>query len=1140
MEAVLALHTKQGQGRSLELSLESSSTILTATSRRVVENGNDLVCLCEGLCCSLYSLADRKLFLLGTYFFRRSGNLLLFSVVAGEEVKEFPDGASAQIAASTDKSVLQLSGDGDVNFAGFIGDALVVGTSAGYLGMLFVSPDRRRVLGKSTRVQDRHGVIWCIRYDSRECICVSSDTMTVIPVIPESEGAIIRTKEFEGGSVASVAASQTEPDCFFVAHGESRNLTVVHGDSGRTLHKETLSLLSEEPGPALDVARVIPTIYAHGCSGVSLLAVVYPDAVSFTAWEGHLLVSTAAVKNELTTSFGLAFWKSTADGARLCVVRSDSRCLMYDVVMSKSLPGVEEIVVAQQVTLPSHVACLMGGVETGVFLCWRSGTSLARYTALLQSRAEENKFEPIKVCSAVRPSLASTSVLLLEVVPIYGSYGVVCLFSTGECYLSLYSKPGTVLLAVEEHPYDATSCLAFEGDAGRYSCVLGFNAGDIKVFVGGQIQANVRVAHCGAVDRLLKLPKMNETDDTLFVSMSTEMGTVCCHAGANAAVSRTMCSPSRPLTACLLNRKLEYMFLFSEDTGNLWHLPTCRLERAFRSPPGTLDRQLDNLLEHHWASALSIIRYRFVGGEHYAIRIDVDCLLSGLGVGEQSLKRSSLEYSSALRLMLGCLGESCPPSLPREDALCEVLDDLGLVVTGVQTHECVWCAILLLCGLLSRTSDGACASAICCIIESLGDKLTSSLAPDPYRQADAVQHLLSRFYTLRRSTPAAFRHALRLMATKMSVCSLADVVNLLRSRALAAQSPEAAGDEAAGALPLIESESAFTALLVLLSLASQRADYSLQAETPLFSLLRQSTVEAQRAVRAALDDDHTLSHRSATLLGLVESHATLCALGETNPFQSFVKALVREAFRGSGEETKQASLEALERLVGQDPQGFLSTYVVTDFHLNAECRPYIIVFLAHFVKNFPYEAYTVFSTIADIFVSGLSDLSSVSKDAASIYHTAVSQLLRVTTASLPSVSLQQSLRHLAVGRSDGKVVVYNVKAASIVTAFQAHSAPVLAVAYSGNTSTLDIATIAETLDEIKVWRSPNQSSSLTSFFSGSGSTSFKLVAAAPVPSMGLRGESLSLLIKYFQLNWLSPQCVEFSSPYHGKVQVALP
>ncbi|CBZ26742.1 conserved hypothetical protein [Leishmania mexicana MHOM/GT/2001/U1103] len=1005
--------------------------------------------------------------------------------------------------------------------------------------MLFVSPDRRRVLGKSTRVQDRHGVIWCIRYDSRECVCVSSDTMTIVPIIPEAEDAIIRTKEFECGSVASVAASQTVPDCFFVAHGESRNLTVVHGGPGCTLHQDTLAILSEELDRPSDVARVMPTLYAHGCSGVCLLAVVYPDAVSFTAWEGHLLVSTAAVKNELTTSFGPAFWKGTADGARLCVVRSDSRCLMYDVVMSKRFPGVEEIVVAQQVTLPSHVACLMGGVKSGVFLCWRSGTSLARYTALLQSRAEEDKFEPIEVYSAARPSLASSSVLLLEVVPIYSSYGVVCLLSTGECHLSLYNNPGTVLLAVEEHPYDATSCLAFEGGAGRYACVLGFNEGDIRVFVGGQIRANVRVAHCGAADRLLKLPKMHETDDT-FVSISTEMGTVCCHAGENAAVSRTMCSPSRPLTACLLNRKLEYMFLFSGDTGNLWHLPTCRLERTFRSSPGSPYRRLDNLLEHHWASALSIIRYRFVGREHYAIRIDVDSLLSGLGVGEQPVKRSSLEYSSALRLMLGCLGESCPPSLPREDALCEALDDLGLVVTGVQTHECVWCAILLLCELLSRTLDGACAAAIYSTIESLGDKLTSSPAPDPYRQADAVQHFLSRFYTLRRSTPPAFRYALRLMATKMSVGSLADVVKLLRSRVLPAQSREAAGDEAPAVPPLIESGSAFAALLVLLNLASQRADYSLQAETPLFSLLRQSTVEAQRAVTAALEDDHTLSHRSAALLGLVESHATLCVLGDKDTFQTLVKALVRKAFGGGGEEAKQKSLEALERLVAQDPQGFLSTYIVTHFHLYAEYRPYIIVFLAHFVKNFPYEAYTVFSTIADIFVSGLSDLSSASKDAASIYHTAVSQLLRVTTASLPSVSLQQRLRHLAVGRSDGKVVVYSVKAASIVTAFQAHSAPVLGVAYSGNTSTLDIATIAETMDEIKVWRSPNQSSSLASFFSGSGGASFKLVTAVPVPSMGLRGESVSLLIKYFQLNWLSPQCVEFSSPWHGKVQVALP
>ncbi|KAI5686834.1 hypothetical protein MNV84_03497 [Leishmania braziliensis] len=1006
--------------------------------------------------------------------------------------------------------------------------------------MIFVSADRRYVQGKSVRVQETRGVRWCICYASRQCVGISCDTMTIVHVILEAADALSCTNEVEVCTVVSAAASQTVPNCFFLAHGESRYLTVLHGGSDHIFEKKTLSLLSEEVDRGSDIARVIPTIYAHGCGSLCLLAVVFPDAVSFTAWEGYSLVSIATLRNELSTSFGHAFWKATVHGARLFILRSDSRCLMCDVMMRKSCPAIEEIVVAQQVTLPSHVACLMGGVETGVFLCWRSDTSPERYTVLLQSRAGEDEFEPIKVHTTVRHLFASTSVLLLEVIPIHRSYGVVCLFSTGECRVSLYNNPGTVLLALEEHPYDATSCLAFESNSGGYCCVLGFSDGDIRVFVDRQIRANVRAAHCGAVDRLLKLPKMNETDDTFFVSMSTEMGTVCCHAGEKAAVSRTMCSPARPLTACLLNRELQYMCLFSETTGNLWHLPTCRLERAFRSSQGPPDRQLDNLLEHHWASAMSIIRFRYAGGERYAMRIDVGSLLSGLGAAVQPLQCSSPEYSSALGLMLRCLGESCAPSLLIDDALCKALDDLDLVVTGGQTYECVWCAILLLCGLLSHTLDGVSAAAIYSTIQSLGDRLTSSVALDPRRQADAVQLFFSRFFTLRRSTPAPFRHALRLMATKLSACSLADVVNLLHSRASAAQSRHAAGDEAPGAPPLFENGDAFAALLIVLKLASQRTDYSLLADEVFLSRLHQSTLEAQRAVTTALDNGHPLPNWSATLLGLVESHATGCALEETGLFHNFVKALVREAFGGRGEETKQASLEALKRLVAQDPQGFLSVYIVTGFQLTPEYRPYIIVFLAHFVKNFPYEAYAVFSTIADIVMSGLSDLSSASQNAASIYHAAVSQLLRVTVASLPSVSLQQTLRHLAVGQRDGKVVVYNVKAGSIVAAFQAHSAPVLGVAYSGNITTLDIVTIAESLDEIKVWRSPNQSSSLASFFTGSGGLSFKLVISVDVPSIGLREESLSLLIKYFQLNWLSPQCVEFSSPWHGKLQVPLP
>ncbi|KAG5506534.1 hypothetical protein JKF63_06037 [Porcisia hertigi] len=1140
METILALHRKEAQGSFVKLALESGSNILAATPPRVISNGYDLLCVCEGLCCFLYFLVDRKLILLGTYLFRCSGNTQVLSVIVDEDVKNFTESYRAHTAVAGGEDILRFSADGEVNFVAFIGDALLIGSSAGFLGTLFVSSDRRCVRGKSTRVQERCGVHWCLRYDSKQCVCISSDTVTVVSIVPESRDAICYRRDSVHDAVASVGASQTMSGCFFLAHKNLRALTVLHGSPDETLQSETFPLFSEEWGRCVDARQGIPNVYAYGCSDACLLAVVYPDAVSFTAWNGHALVSTAVVTNELTIPFMLALWKSTAEGARLLVMRSDSRCLMYDVVMSKRFSGIEEIVAAHQVTLPSYMACLMGGGDTGVLLCWPSGTLLASHTALLQCSADEEKFEAIEVHGIVNYSPNSDSVLLLEVIPMRGSHGVVCLYSTGECRLSLYNNTGTILLALEEHPYDATSCLAFEDSSGGYYCVLGFSDGDIRLFLGAEMRANIRATHCGAVDRLLKLPKMNEADETSFLSISTVMGTVCFHTEENASVSRTMCSPSKPLTAYFLDPELEFALLFSGTVANLWHIPTGLLERVLRSPQEQLDPRLVNLLEPYWASPTCTARFRFLGQAHYAICTNVDSLVSGLISTQESSHRLTSEYSCALGLLLHFLGETCPASITRGDDLWEALDDLGLVAAGVQTQECVWSAILLLCGLLSHTSDGICGAEIYCLIESLSDKLACSVAPDLHRQVDVMQLFLSRFYTLQRSTPAAFRHALRLLVTKMPASRLADVVNLLQSRELAAQSRQAREGEIPGAPSHAYSENLLASLLIVSSLASQRGDFSLQSDTGLCSFLHNRIVEVQHGVTVAIEDDDNLLRWSAALLGSVESYPIVCVLDEKNLFSGLMKALVKKAFGARGGEAHQVTLEALQRLIAQDPQDFLCNYIVEDFHLNVAYRPYIIVFLAHFVKSFPYEAYSVFSTIADIFVSGLTNLGSGNKSAASIYHVAVKQLLRVANTYLPNVSLQQSLRHLAVGGGDGKVMVYSVEGASIVTAFKAHSAPVLGVAYSSNITTLDIATVSEALDKIKVWRSPGQPSDIATFFRGSGATNFKLVTSMDLPLIDLRGEGMSLLIKLFQLHWLSPQCVEFSSPWHGRVLVSLP
>jgi hypothetical protein len=1147
MEVFLPLRPNAVENKQLKLALESNSSVFGAKGCRVIENGSDLVCVCEGSSVFLYRFAENELIPLGTFFFRRVGGNQVLSGLVDMEVRDFPEDDVALPPQAGCCGEIQLSADGDASFVGFVDNTLVIGTEAGYLGTIFVGADSREVLGKSVRLRTNHTVRWCASPACASCVCVSADEVSVVSFSACSSDIVSYRHTCGANSVVAVAAhsiAQHKPSVFFLSQADSYDLTVLRCNCpDPKLKAETFTLVVADDDTT-HRKSFQSSLYAFEWKSIPTLAVVYPDAVFFTSWsEDTALSSFAAVKNELTAPFGQAAWKPTDEGCRLYVLRSDAHCLFYDVVMDVEAAAIREVEVVGQVALPSVIACRLGGAENGRFLCWRSGAPLARNTALLQSSVDHSKFEAIEARGAYCPSSPSSvgAVLLLEVVPIRTSYGIVCLFSNGECHLSLYSERGTVRIAHEDHPHDATSCLAYEVREKVYACVLGFNDGDVRVFMEGQLRACVRVAHCGIVDKLLWLPKMNEADDTSFVSISTEMGTVCFHTGDNAAVSRTMSSPARPLTSCLLDRELEYMFLFSEAAGNLWHIPTCRLERAFRAHHGALDRHFDNLLEYHWASATKVLKFTFAGGQHYAVNVNVDLLVSIFDAGQQQQLQPSQEYISGLSLVLRCLGESCSAVVPSTDDFGEALDDVGLLVAPVQSHECVWCAVLMLCDLLSRTYDAVSAAAILTTIRSLNAKLLTYDTRDPRRQADTVQQFLSRFYTLSRSTPASFRYALQMLIVKSTVDNVHSLMNTLRARSVAGPS---AGQTVENGISVakntLQCEKALSALLIVASVATQRTDCNIKDDADLCSFLRNTIAEALRNLQVALQDSYMLVSKSALLLGLVEGYAVIRLLDVGESFQIFVNTLVGEAFSGRNEEIKQASLEALERLVAHDSQEFLSTVIASAFQSHTPYRPYIIVFLAHLVKNFPYVSYCSFGAIAEIVVGGLSDSSASSKDESSIFNVAVSQLLRISVASLPNVSLQPSQHHLAVGRRDGKVFVYNIRTANVVTSFQAHEAPILGVAYSGNIVSLDIATIAETMNEIKIWRSANQSSSIASFFGGGNGTNFQLVSSVDVPAAGLSVADASLLIKNFHLSWLSPQCLEFSSPWHGKIQVSLP
>lgn len=936
----------------------------------------------------------------------------------------------------------------------------------------------------------------------------------------------------------------------------------------KKVRRVDLTAVQQQPGLTA-FPQPDPQIFVRKAPGKGnrFVAVLYPDCVVFgTAVRGAVDLK-AVLRSELSLPFLSGSWKA-AEVMNCCflVFRSDAVCLEYEISFD-TVPALRilEVALASQIPIPLGAATCMSALEDRILVV-RDPEALLRNVdddvVMLQepSGTSFRSLESTACPSGSTSTVPPPSVQLLHVPSSDHGHSFLTVLESGECWIASTATRGKRRIAVEEdRRLDVTSCLVFEQN-GETVCVMGFRDGDLKVFVGERFSCLVRMAHCGPVDVLLAVPGGGSCDSdaggdnatATFVSVSTQLGTICFHSGRKAEITKTLTSPSRPLTSCYINRRSEYLLAFSNATGNLWHLPTCRLERAFTSSgiDFPMNGDMSDLLTTQWSPSLSIRPFPFLGHVHYSVNLNIGKMIAYLN----ATRTVSRDVLCALPLLLQCCNladvkESSDSGGHAADltdyAVVNALEDLSLSVSpGRQVFSCVG-AIALTCAIAEVAQERLVASQAA----ALSFRLHEHLVGEIKETAEVnIPHALAVYHTVFFSSVQTVCTSLREGFARMIARLSDELVKRVAAKVITSEMPretestQAATDPldgVAGACPCNgKNSNSFRFLAAIVAVRKAVKGFT---NTEIMESLRNAArAKCLRFVRWFHDNganSHLTAFDSASLLGLAEGYALFADMPE---MRELVDCLAWLAFSGACEDARTTCLNALVQITAADPANVVCHVLDACSLSHPSWRPGMIRFLEHFVKAFPCQAASSFTTILDFALRAVSACATPNTlaDKRALCVDATMQLVRVAVAHLPNVSLQQNLLQVAVGGPDGKVKVYNLKTAEVITIFQAHAHPILCLSYSSNTVSCDIATVSVMTEHVNIFRAHRQTSSMVSFFSGAPNR-FVLETKVDLPTTRASLDDKVAFARYCRVKWLSPQCLQFSSPWHERVQLAL-
>ncbi|EKF28935.1 hypothetical protein MOQ_007296 [Trypanosoma cruzi marinkellei] len=868
--------------------------------------------------------------------------------------------------------------------------------------------------------------------------------------------------------------------------------------------------------------------YVRNYGASFAMASVWQNLVQFSVWQGTALSDTVFLENEMSVPYVSGCWVDEV----FVVTRADGIALPFSICLNGEGKDGINIISHKHVDLTSCCSAILSG-QSNYFLfltltCMESLCNGIPEAIFVTDSNSQRRF--LQMCEN---KMEKPGVFLIDIAPFEEGIAVINVKCSGECmaFVTSASQVKSLFLAYEEKTDQVTCCLLYKRKDIIF--VMGYQHGGINVWLSGVPKCVIPMVHTGAVDRIILLPEEKGHLEADFISVCTERGTVVVHHSETFECTRIFQSPCAPLTSLIWDPQTDYAYAISGSAGNLWHIPTCRLERviydfsAISEGPGRRD-----LLTSPEVGLVTIDRIVICGRTHFSLIVNFLPLIDTL------TQRDACGAPLACRLALSILfsGPKClDPKLH---------DLLGLPERGFNGGGFSVCTVsaeqsakyLLAVVLLARAlkpSAGLKYLISTLEVKALSDTLVSSglieQSPIPERLIIQALPLL-----LQVSDPA--KKAIRLcIKSATEEMTSQELQKLFKNLIIMSSEELSLRQWFSVSTKLSEIDVWCYGFFVRMAFLGDvpRGD----------GIFLKCVLEIFRSDVSRLTEVLNMQENKKCVLLLLHTLREYCeelsktVLSDSTPV---VDAVATLAF--GGEKSNGAlAIKTLMSIASVEGSNFIENRLKGWYEQKRSWRPRIIAFFGALIESAPLQSYHSLPTIVEFLLRAL-DPHNPNKDERRSCLLPVTQVVRRAVDHLPNVSFQQHLQYLAVGNNDGIVRVINMKTTGIVASFVSHPEKILCVAYSSNHSGHDIAVLSEKMKTIKIWHASRPVGLMGIIFAGQ-MPEFRLKFAVDIPEINSavsreRPDLFSMITKC-RLRWLSPHCVELSSPWHDRIQLTV-
>ena len=908
--------------------------------------------------------------------------------------------------------------------------------------------------------------------------------------------------------------------------------------------------------------------------GERWLALAYPSAVLVVDpafMDGMNVIDV--IENSNDRWFTCCQWADVGGSLNLIVTKSDASCWIYayrrvEAIRSAGRAAsmclrrvlVDVIFAADHGASFVHCSAVKAIVAVAPSADSAALSASRPHVSLFRCAAEGEmdlvgvvlEFDDHEPPSAHRGSGSLGNVRHAYLAEVSGQAVVVSVHDNGACCTGVLGGESCEVVEVAATPPKspaASAVLLFVNRVDKTRCVaIGHENGDVGVWVNKTQAARVS-AHSRPVTFLQAL--QSDAFECDLVSMSVLGGSVVFHRRDTFAPFLQLQSPTAPLTAVYWDSATDAAMLVSGDCANLYDAPAGRLDYCVddRAVISTFGVGRVNLCRgHHKPLKLpcTVGRVLCAQQDAYAVNIKLGPLLEVLGDRESDSGEKSIVPAAALPALAFLLPRNVTEALDSVRALLQlpiepyprVAPTSLQTMFGIDRKQSALHLLVLLATLRLLEGFPVVADAATAAIQSLLGNVIDAMAKSG--SGLCMPCIVTCVSMLAKDQPAlqfAGRNVIHATVRTLTEQEVATLLRQVDSAPPGLGQMDAATPGAAERAKHMLLFSKVTLVVHALRCHAKVVDHAAIADV--VELVEQSVL----APAAAASSSSAAAFLSSIADGwsVLSPHFTNCNDLLLTLFDQYC---VKQDISNFAEYRTNAGAKALTTIAALDLEKFFDLCETKVFK-TIEWRPSFLTLVTRLIQTYPGKMMPWFPRVLG-FVWKAIDPHSPRKAEREKCFAPVGVLFRLAVHALPNVAFHQAQQRLCVGHVDGHVSIFDVKSTTLLSKFQSHSASIACVAYSVVDNIIAVVSVA--LDEIRFWRPQTSGNLFLSFLSGASDYQHFVVAASiPIAKSPAMDQDLAkypkqqvpldVVVRKCRLTWLSPSCVELSTPWHNKEHV---